>query len=469
MTRLWKCSMLCLFIIASCKEAMVLPERSPEVSRLGAGMFSTQGMSVLDFETGDLSQWSGIEGGGNELKVSSQRKRGGYYALRAEINKGVIDTVGMRWRAEVRYPNVGGDNGSHDQEGWYAISTFINNGWINHPSKDIIFQFHDIPDPCESSRRPVLSMRIQGDRFVLNSRWDANACSRKNETGQGDTIVWEGPLEKGKWVDWVLHVKWSYTSTGVIELWKDGVYMQQRIGPNTYNDQKPLYFKAGVYRANWWSDKFTQRTVWIDEVRILNGLGSVQAVSPPYGDFYISTPLNNQVLSEGEDYFIRAHNYNLSQAISKVEFYLNGNLLGVDVTEPYGTHWRDLYRGDYTLLAKAYLEDNSMVTDSVLVKVNVLPQLSILEPSNDTIIYTTGDPDFRVKIKAEASDVDGSIANVEFIHDGVRIGKDPEPPYVYNLKNPATGSYNIEVVANDNSGGSVSRFVTFTVASGLPE
>ncbi|MBK5550669.1 heparin lyase I family protein [Pseudomonas sp. TH03] len=43
-----------------------------------------------------------------------------------------------------------------------------------------------------------------------------------NRSTQTDTKTLKDKVEKGKWVDWVLHVKWSSGEDGFLEIWKDG-------------------------------------------------------------------------------------------------------------------------------------------------------------------------------------------------------------------------------------------------------
>ena len=73
------------------------------------------------------------------------------------------------------------------------------------------------------------------------------------------------------WTDWVVHARWSFRDDGLLEIWKDGEKIIEQHGPNTYNDQRGMYFKIGIYKPPW--DKpvksdVDRRVVVHDEIRI---------------------------------------------------------------------------------------------------------------------------------------------------------------------------------------------------------
>ena len=57
-----------------------------------------------------------------------------------------------------------------------------------------------------------------------------------------------------------------------------------------------------------------------------------------------------------------------------------------------------------------------------------------------------------ITISANATDADGSVANVEFYNGTVKLGEDATAQYSYLWTNVAAGTYSITAVATDNSG-----------------
>lgn len=78
---------------------------------------------------------------------------------------------------------------------------------------------------------------------------------------------------------------------------------------------------------------------------------------------------------------------------------------------------------------------------------NVPPTVSLTAPSNGSS-YPSGT---SVTVSANASDVDGSVTQVEFFANGSSIGVDLTSPYSFNW-NIGTGSYTLTARATDNAG-----------------
>ncbi len=93
---------------------------------------------------------------------------------------------------------------------------------------------------------------------------------------------------------------------------------------------------------------------------------------------------------------------------------------------------------------------------------NQAPEVSITCPE-DGDVYTVGD---SVTIEADASDEDGTIAQVEFFYDGTSLGVDDESPFAVEWAEPAAGSYDLTAVATDDQGDTTtSETVAITVQS----
>ena len=86
---------------------------------------------------------------------------------------------------------------------------------------------------------------------------------------------------------------------------------------------------------------------------------------------------------------------------------------------------------------------------------NGLPTVSVTSPANGAIFTEPS----SITIKANAADVDGSIARVEFYRGSTFLGEDTTAPYQFIFNNPLTGSYNLKAIAIDDLNASTTSAV----------
>ena len=178
------------------------------------------------------------------------------------------------------------------QEYWYGFSIYFPNDWTEDNIWEIVAQWHGVPDKSlgEAYRNPVMAFLSDGTKLKITNIWDAapnTQAARKSRKSKydGGVTLWEGPIRKEQWTDWVVHVKWSFEDDGLVEIWENGKQIARRNGPNTFNDQKAPYFKMGIYKG--WRDrklpagKVGRRVIYHDEVRFAGPNGSYDDVAPP--------------------------------------------------------------------------------------------------------------------------------------------------------------------------------------------
>ncbi|WP_421897863.1 glycosyl hydrolase family 18 protein [Marinoscillum sp.] len=95
-------------------------------------------------------------------------------------------------------------------------------------------------------------------------------------------------------------------------------------------------------------------------------VGTVSNQSPTVS---ITSPASGSTHSEGVTVSIAASASDPDGSISKVAFYVNGSLLGEDTSAPYGYDWIAGAAGSYTLLARAYDNENATTDASISVTV----------------------------------------------------------------------------------------------------
>lgn len=195
--------------------------------------------------------------------------RSGKQAIKFTVSPGKLVNNGSR--AEVAYQH--GDKAGDER--WYAWSVYIPKDFEDVPYKDpqtgenmwqVIGQFHDQPDtakgetwdnfPGAGNSPPVqISYGLfKGDNlfsFIYGSPEMKSVALVK--------------IEKGRWYDMALHIKWSRGADGFGELWVNGKNMTPTPikGPNMHNDASH-YFKVGLYRNR---KIKTTNSIYIDAIR----------------------------------------------------------------------------------------------------------------------------------------------------------------------------------------------------------
>jgi endo-1,4-beta-D-glucanase Y len=169
----------------------------------------------------------------------------------------------------------------------------------------------------------------------------------------------------------------------------------------------------------------------------------------------LNAPANNSSYTAPATVTISANAADADGSVASVQFYNGTTLLGTDASAPFSFNWSGVAAGSYTLTAKA-TDNSGAVTTSAAVNitvttatpVNVAPTVSLTSPSNNAS-YTAP---ATVTISANATDSDGSIANVQFYNGGTLLATVTVAPYNYTWSGMAVGSYTLTAKATDNSG-----------------
>lgn len=205
--------------------------------------------------------------------------RKGKTSARFEFTKSDVTNYNGYVRAEIRQGSPA------EKEYWYGFSNYLPGDFVTDPMAEKIAQWHEVPDwdLGENWRSPPISLGIENGRYYLQILW-AKAAVNTNNTKDGERKVDLGPVDKNKWNDWVFHIKFSYGSDGILEIWKNKVKVFTLNGPNSFNDKNTPYFKLGIYKWPWngWASYSPEnkRVLYLDEVRIGNRNSNLNEVSP---------------------------------------------------------------------------------------------------------------------------------------------------------------------------------------------
>jgi hypothetical protein len=222
----------------------------------------------------------------------------------------------------------------------------------------------------------------------------------------------------------------------------------------------------------------------------------------------IVTPTDGAKFYANANIEICASAFDLDGFVTTVEFFENGNSLGIvtnypivlpatpiNIFPPYHSLcaiWSNAPPGDYTLTAVA--TDNGGATGtsgpvSITVltnlpppRTNIPPTVEIVAPQDGAMFYAGA----NVRICADADDVDGFVTTVEFFAGDHSLGIAtnypiawpagsiilPEPPdrlLCLTWSNAPPGAYTLTAVATDNGGASgTSAPVNILVTTNLP-
>ncbi len=165
----------------------------------------------------------------------------------------------------------------------------------------------------------------------------------------------------------------------------------------------------------------------------------------------LTSPVNGASYRTPASFTMNAVATDADGTVTKVEYYAGDTLLGTVNSPPFAFSLNGLQVGTHQLTAAA--TDNRgarTVSTPIIVTVHPAtdPTVAITSPLNGTRIAVPA----QITIQANAADSDGSITNVEFFANGIKIGTDTSTPYSYVWTNVAAGTYTLTAKATDNSG-----------------
>jgi hypothetical protein len=165
-------------------------------------------------------------------------------------------------RAEITFPTTTNLNR------WYSYAIYFpSTGYKYDKSDEVITQWHQ-----GGGATPALCLRTKKDRLYLRV--------------MGDIWVDLGLIDKDKWHAYVMHVKHSSGSDGLVEIWRDDNKILSRTGPNMYKvggDYKNPKLKLGIYKSAWNGSGTTDtklRVLYFDEIKMGNEKATYAEMCP---------------------------------------------------------------------------------------------------------------------------------------------------------------------------------------------
>lgn len=150
--------------------------------------------------------------------------------------------------------------------------------------------------------------------------------------------------------------------------------------------------------------------------------------------------------------YLQADALDIDGEVSKLEFYVDGNLIDEDYTPTFSTQWSSLFPGIYQVRAQAI--DNvgaaslSEPLDLHIQLPNIQPWINITQPVANVSIYEGSE----ILLAADAGDEDGFVEQVEFYSGNQLIAVLQQSPYEALWTPDTAGEYAISAKALDDSG-----------------
>ena len=219
------------------------------------------------------------------ITQSSTYAREGTSSAMVEVVKG-DPMIAAGARSEMNLEQIA----SVPAEQWFGMSYYIPASWVADANNltDILAQWHS------SSGNPPVAFGINVNSWYVQF---SNASS--------SGIISLGTVAKGVWTDVVFHMKWSYTSSGLTEIWINGVKVESFAGANFPKETPGPFFKCGDYKWPWNTGTgelngvgslTTGRLLYIDAVRVGSASATYNDVVP--GTTGTGAPVVNVGLSQ---------------------------------------------------------------------------------------------------------------------------------------------------------------------------
>ena len=182
----------------------------------------------------------------------------------------------------------------------------------------------------------------------------------------------------------------------------------------------------------------------------------------------ITSPSNNAAIINGTAMTFTANASDANGTVTSVSFYLDGTLLSSDNSAPYTASYTAV-QGSHTLYAVA-IDNDCVSTTSTTVNFtsapNQAPTVTLTTPATNPVNYVAGT---ALTFAANASDVDGSVAQVEFFVNNISIGVDNSAPFTAAYTAVLGSGQTVKAVATDNLGlTGTSTIITMNVLANVP-
>ncbi|WP_199483153.1 chitinase C-terminal domain-containing protein [Vibrio owensii] len=235
-----------------------------------------------------------------------------------------------------------------------------------------------------------------------------------------------------------------------------------------YNGGDQVQHEGNAYKARYWTQNNNpaQAGEW-GEWENLGACSGTGPVDPPVNEVptvTLTSPSASASITAGDVVNLAADAADTDGSISKVEFFVDGALVGTSTAAPFTASWTAT-EGAHEFSTKAYDDKNAVsVASAVTLTVNA-GQPGNEAPTVDVALSATSvELGATVTVTANAADADGTVAKVEFFAAGSLVGTATTAPYSVDFTPAQAGSVSIYAKATDDAGATTdSSLVSLTV------
>ncbi|WP_045477949.1 chitinase C-terminal domain-containing protein [Vibrio owensii] len=238
-----------------------------------------------------------------------------------------------------------------------------------------------------------------------------------------------------------------------------------------YNGGDQVQHEGNAYKARYWTQNNNpaQAGEW-GEWENLGACSGTGPVDPPVNEVptvTLTSPSASASITAGDVVNLAADAADTDGSISKVEFFVDGALVGTSTAAPFTASWTAT-EGAHEFSTKAYDDKNAVsVASAVTLTVNA-GQPGNEAPTVDVALSAASvELGATVTVTANAADADGTVAKVEFFAAGSLVGTATTAPYTVDFTPAQAGSVSIYAKATDDAGATTdSSLVSLTVNGG---
>ncbi|EPH5595500.1 chitinase C-terminal domain-containing protein [Vibrio alginolyticus] len=238
-----------------------------------------------------------------------------------------------------------------------------------------------------------------------------------------------------------------------------------------YNGGDQVQHEGNAYKARYWTQNNNpaQSGEW-GEWETLGACDGTGPVDPPQNEVptvTLTSPSASASVTAGDVVNLAADAADTDGTVSKVEFFVDGVLVGQATSAPYAASWTAT-EGQHEFSTKAYDDAGAVSSASVVTLTVASAQPGNEAPTVDVALSASSiDLGGSVTLTANATDADGTVAKVDFYVAGVLAGTATTAPYTLDVTPSQAGSLSVYARATDDAGATAdSAIATLTVNGG---
>ena len=243
-----------------------------------------------------------------------------------------------------------------------------------------------------------------------------------------------------------------------IELYVDSIWYATAYS-NSHSISLPNV-PAGVFTltATAWDDD--GRSTSLSRILTVSSSGTSPPPPPSGGppSISVTSPVAGTVYPVGSTVTFSATASD-PDGIARIELYVDSIWYATGYSNSHSISLPNVPPGAFTLTAKAWDKTGASASAATTLTVgssssppptpsNQPPEVSLTAPANGATFTAPA----SMTLSATASDVDGTIAQVDFFANGGFLRTDTSSPYSFSWTNVTAGTYSITAVARDNTG-----------------